>query len=503
VTIDRLGTVLLLGTVVLLVAVVAVQLTTRSGLPSLLLYLGLGLLLGERGLGLRFDDAELAGVLGYCALILILAEGGLTTRWDAIRPGVTAAGVLATAGVCVSIGVVAVTARLLLDLDWPLALLVGAVVSPTDSAAVFSVLRGVPLPERLVGLLEAESGFNDAPVVIAVVALTEVAGGRSSPSWWWLAGEAALELAVGALVGLAIGRVGVWLLARVALPASGLYPVAVLGLAFAAYGTAASLHGSGFLATYLCALVLGNVRLPHGAAVRGFAQGLGWLAQIGLFVLLGLLVDPARLPAQVLPAIIVGLVLLLLARPLSVLASVGPFRIPPREQVFLSWAGLRGAVPIVLATVPMAQRLPGSTRLFDLVFVLVVVFTLLQAPTLPLVARRLGIGAEVVTTNLDVESSPLGALDADVIYVRVGPGSRLHGVEIFELRLPDRANITLVIRGDGAFVPQPNTMLRHGDDLIVVAAAAVREQAERRLREVSAGGKLADWRRRPPPSRRG
>jgi cell volume regulation protein A len=499
VSIDQLGTVLLVGAAVLLVAVVAVRLTTRSGLPSLLLFLGLGLLIGEKGLGLRFDDAELTGVLGYCALILILAEGGLTTRWETIRPTVGAAAVLSTLGVCVSIGVVGVATRWLLGLDWPLALLVGAVVSSTDAAAVFSVLRRVPLPGHLGGLLEAESGFNDAPVVIAVVALATVAGGGRTQPWWGLVAEAALELVVGAAFGLLIGRVGAWVLARVALPASGLYPIAVLGLAFAAYGAAASLHGSGFLATYLCGLVLGNVRLPHGAAVRGFAEGLGWLAQIGLFVLLGLLANPARLPAQVLPAVIVGLVLLLLGRPLSVLVSLGPFRIPWREQAFLSWAGLRGAVPIVLTTVPMAQRVPGSTRLFDLVFVLVVVFTLLQAPTLPFVARRLAIVPDVVTTDLDVESSPLGALDADVIQVRVGTGSRLHGVEIFELRLPDRANITLVIRDGRPFVPQPSTMLRHGDDLIVVAAAAVRDQCERRLREVSTAGKLAGWRRPPPP----
>jgi cell volume regulation protein A len=498
VSVDELGTVLLVGAVVLLVAVAAVRLTTRSGLPSLLLFLGLGLLIGEKGLGLRFDDAELTGVLGYCALILILAEGGLTAHWDTIRPAVSAAAVLATLGTCVSVVVVGVAARLLLGLDWPPALLIGAVVSSTDAAAVFSVLRRVPLPERLVGILEAESGFNDAPVVIAVVALTGLAAGHGMHGWWWLLGEAALELVVGAAVGLAIGRLGAWVLPRTALPASGLYPIAVLGLAFAAYGAAATLHGSGFLATYLCGLVLGNVRLPHGAAVRGFAEGLGWLAQIGLFVLLGLLANPARLPAQVLPAVAVGLVLLLLARPLSVLASLGPFRVPLREQAFLSWAGLRGAVPIVLATVPMAQRVPGSTRLFDLVFVLVVVFTLLQAPTLPLVARRLGVGAQLSTTNLDVESSPLGALDADVIHVRVGPGSRLHGVEIFELRLPDRANITLVIRGGQAFVPEPTTMLRHGDELIVVAAADVHDLAEHRLREVSSAGKLAGWRQPPP-----
>jgi cell volume regulation protein A len=494
VTVDQLGLVALLGAAVLLVAVVAVRLTSSSGLPSLLLFLGLGLLVGEQGLGVRFDNAELTGLLGYCALVLILAEGGLTTRWETIRGSVPAAAVLSTVGVCVSVAVVGVAARLLLGVAWPVALLAGAVLSSTDAAAVFSVLRRAPLPGRLVGLLEAESGFNDAPVVIAVVALTGVAAGHGSQPWWWLVGEALVELVVGAAVGLGLGRAGVWVLARIALPASGLYPIAVMGLVFAAYGAASVLHGSGFLAVYVCALVLGNVRLPHGAAVRGFAEGLGWLAQIGLFVLLGLLANPARLPAQVLPAVGIGLVLLLLARPLAVLLTLTPFGVPLREQAFLSWAGLRGAVPIVLATVPITDRLPGSTRLFDLVFVLVVVLTLVQGPTLPYVARRLGIASDLPATDLDVESSPLGALDADVIHLRIGRVSRLHGVEIFELRLPDRANITLVIRDGKAFVPGPQTMLRHGDDLIVVAAATVREQAEHRLHEISRAGKLAGWR---------
>lgn len=499
-TTDQLGIALLVGSAVLLVAVAAVRMTASTGLPSLLLYLAIGLFIGERGLGLRFDDAQLTGVLGYGALILILAEGGLTTRWTAIRPAVPAAAVLATLGTCVSVAVVAVASHVLLHMEWTLALLVGAVVASTDAAAVFSVLRHVPLPNRLVGLLEAESGFNDAPVVIAVVAMTSLGGGAATRPWWLLAGEAALELLVGAVVGLGVGRLGALVLRRVALPATGLYPIAVVGLAFGTYGAATTLHGSGFLAVYVGCVVLGNARLPHGAAVRGFAEGLGWMAQIGLFVLLGLLASPARLPAQALPAIVIGLVLLLVARPASVAASVSWFRVPLREQAFLSWAGLRGAVPIVLATVPMAAQLPGSTRVFDLVFVLVVVFTLVQGPTLPWMARRLGVATEVSAFGLDLDSSPLGALDADVIQVRIGPRSRLHGVEIFELRLPERANITLVIRGGTAFVPQPTTMLRHGDELIVVAAMAVREQTERRLRDVSRAGKLAGW-RAPLPER--
>ncbi|MFN8076826.1 MAG: potassium/proton antiporter [Kineosporiaceae bacterium] len=498
-TIDRLGVVLLVASVVLLVCVVAVRLSVRSGLPSLLLYLGLGLLLGEDGIGrIGFDDTRLTAVLGYAALVVILAEGGLTTRWESIKPSVAPAALLATVGTSVSIVVTGVAAAWLLNTDLVFGLLVGAVLSSTDAAAVFSVLRRVPLPPRVTALLEAESGFNDAPVVIAVVALTSVAGGHSEHGLLFYAGEAVLELAVGGVVGVAVGWGGGWAIKRVALPASGLYPIAVLSLAVGAYGAAAVLHGSGFLATYLASLVLGNLRLPHRAAVRGFAEGLGWLAQIGLFVLLGLLATPSRMGGQVLAAVAIGLVLLLLARPLSVVASTVWFRVPWRQQVFLSWAGLRGAVPVVLTTIPVSAGLPGSGDIFDLVFVLVVLYTLVQGPTLPLVARVLGLAEDDRAVDLDVEASPLGALHADVLQVKVGPASRMHGVEVFELRMPAGANVTLVVRDGKSFVPTPRTMLRHGDDLIIVVPSAVRRATEERLREISAAGKLAMWRRERP-----
>jgi cell volume regulation protein A len=498
-TIEQLNLALLAGPIVLLAAVVAVRLSVGSGFPSLLIYLALGLVIGEGGLGLEFDNAELTSVLGYAALVLILAEGGLTTRWTMIRPAVAPAAVLATLGTCISVVVAAVGAHYLLFMDWPLALLLGAAISSTDAAAVFSVLRRVPLPPRLVGILEAESGFNDAPVVIIVIALTDVARGDKAHSLGYLLAEAGYELILGLVVGLLIGWIGAIGMRRVALPSSGLYPIAVLGLAVGAYGAAATLHASGFLAVYLASLVLGNSRLPHGVAVRGFAEGLGWVAQIGLFVLLGLLAAPSRLPAQIGTALIMGLVLLLVARPLSVFASVFWFRVPFREQLFLSWAGLRGAVPVVLATVPMAAGVEDSTRLFDLIFVLVVIFTLVQAPTLPWVAKRLELSDAIPTVGLDVESSPLGAQGADVLEAHIGPHSRLHGVEIFELRLPEGANVTLILRGGEALVPTPRTMLRHGDDIIVVASERVRDAAEDRLRMVSEGGKLSSWLSTDPP----
>jgi len=491
---DDLTWSLLIGSAVLLVAVAAVRISVRSGLPSLLIFLGIGLLLGENGLGISFDSEELTQVLGYCALVLILAEGGLTTRWSGIRNSVAPAAVLSTVGVFVSVGVVAVAARYVLNLDWTVALLIGAILSSTDAAAVFSVLRTVPLPRRLSGMLEAESGFNDAPVVILVVALAaESVPTAEHHPWWYVLLEAGVELVGGTVIGLLVGWAGAWLLRRVAGASSALFSIGVVSLVVLAYAIAATVHTSGFIAAYLSALVLGNLGLPHRAAVHSFSSALGSIAQIGLFIMLGLLASPTELPEQIGPAVLIGLVLLLVARPLSVLVSLTPFRIPLRDQAFLSWAGLRGAVPIVLATVPATLGTANAARIFNLVFVLVIIFTLVQAPTLPWVARRLGLAESVRSVDLDVETTPLETMGADVIQVTVGERSRLHGVELFELRLPPGANVTLVVRDGKGFVPQGQTVLRHGDQLLVVSTADVRHKAEQRIRDVDEGGRLAGW----------
>ena len=490
-TTSALGLILLTGAAVVLAAIVAARVAHGIGLPGLLLFLGLGLALGEAGVGVRFDDAGLAQALGLTALVLILAEGGLTTNWAHIRAAAPAALSLATVGVAVSVLVVAVAARWLLHAGWRDALLLGAVLAPTDAAAVFSVLRKLPLPPRLSGMLEGESGLNDPPAVLAVTLLSSLGGHLPAPAL--VAGEIVYELAAGAAIGLAAGLAGALGLRRVALPASGLYPIAILALIVAGYGAASIAHASGFLAVYVCALVLGNARLPHGPATRGFAEGVAWLAQIGLFVMLGLLASPARLPAQLLPALAVGTVLVLLARPAAVAGATMPLRVPWRHQAFLSWAGLRGAVPIVLATIPLNARVPGATRLFDIVFIVVVINTLLQGPTLPWAARRLKLTAPAEPLDVDVEAAPLEALHAGLLQAQIPPGSRLHGVEIFELRLPAQANIALIVRGGNGFVPAPTTTLHAGDRLLIVATAAARDQTERRLRAVGRAGKLAGW----------
>jgi cell volume regulation protein A len=497
-TVSNLDHSLLVGTLVLLVAVVAVRLSVHSGLPSLLLYVGIGVAIGEAGLGIRFNNAELTQVLGYTALILILAEGGLTTSWEGIRRTVAPAALLSTLGVVVSVFVVGVAAHYVMGVSWTVAFLLGAILAPTDAAAVFSVLRRVPLPRRLTGLLEAESGFNDAPVVILVVALAtqaspSIRGAGGLPTWWELVLMAIGELLGGAAIGLLIGYAGGHLMRRVGTSSSGLFSIGVVALTVLAYAASARLHVSGFLAAYLSALVLGNMRLPHRAAVRGFAQGLGWLAQIGLFVLLGLLVNPHQLTDQIRDAIVIGLALLIVARPLSVIVSLTPFRVPWRDQAFLSWAGLRGGVPIVLATIPLTLKTPAASELFNLVFVLVVIFTLIQAPALPWIARRLGVTDTDRALDLEVESTPLDELKAEVLQMNVGVTSKLHGVEVFELRLPPGANVTLIVRGGKGFVPAPQTSLRHGDQFLIVATAETRLVAERRVRQVSKRGRLAGW----------
>lgn len=447
--------------------------------------------MGQDGIGdVHFDNAELTQVIGYAALVVILAEGGLGTKWKEIKPALPAAAVLSTVGVAVSVGITAAGAHYLVGLEWRQALIIGAVVSSTDAAAVFSVLRKVPLPSRVTGVLEAESGFNDAPVVILVVAFS-TAG--PVDDWYVLLGEIALELAIGAAIGLAVGWLGAYGLRHVALPASGLYPIAVMAIAVAAYAAGAMAHGSGFLAVYLASMVLGNARLPHWPATRGFAEGLGWLAQIGMFVLLGLLVTPHDLLDDTWPAIVIGLVLTVVARPLEVILSLLPFRVPWPEKALLSWAGLRGAVPIILATIPMVNGVEDSQRIFNIVFVLVVVYTLIQGPTLPWLARKLRLGDSSEAADLGIESAPLERLQGHLLSVAIPGESRMHGVEVAELRLPTGSAVTLVVRDGESFVPLPTTVLRRGDELLVVATDPVRDAAEKRLRAVGHGGKLASW----------
>lgn len=486
-----LNLVLLAGTVVLVAAVASVRLASKAGLPTLLLYLAIGVRLGESGLGLEFEDAELVQVLGTVALAMILAEGGFTTDWRLIRPIAPLAGVLATVGVAVSVVVTSALAYWILDVDARTAILLGAVASSTDAAAVFAVLRRMPIRGRLRATVEAESGFNDPPVIILVTVVTSSAWAESGALG--ILGQIAFQLILGIALGFLVARAGLWLLARSALPASGLYPIATLAIAFLAFAIAGVAGASALMAIYVAGLTLGNAALPHRTTTTSFAEGLAWLAQIGLFVMLGLLASPARLWDALPAALVVGGTLTLLARPLSVVLCATPFRVPWRDQAFISWAGLRGAVPIVLATIPMSVGLPGATRIFDVVFLLVVLFTLVQGPTLPWVARRLGAAHGESPRELVIESAPLDELDAALLQFSVPVGSRLAGVEVAELRLPPGATVALLLRDQEIAAATPTTMLRPGDQVLIAAPRAKRHAIETRLTQVSELGRLARW----------
>ncbi|OXM71876.1 MULTISPECIES: potassium/proton antiporter [Amycolatopsis] len=484
----ELPVVLGLGSAVLLAAVLAVRFSTRLGLPSLLLYLAIGVLLGEAGFGIQFSDPFLTQALGLAALVMILTEGGLTTRWSAVKPALGQGVALSTVAVGLSIAITGPALHWLLGLDWRTALLWGAVLAPTDSAAVFSVLRSAGLPKRLVGALELESGINDAPAYIAVVVLAQ-----GTLVDWSLPLLVVYELGAGLALGLVLGFAGAWALRRAALPATGLYPLATVAVCVVAYSSGQLLHASGLLATYVAAVVLGNARLPHRSDTVSFAEGLGWLAQIGLFVLLGLFASPGRLLESIVPGLIAAAVLLLLARPVSVLVTQLPFRVPLREQVFLSWAGLRGAVPIVLAMIPLSEQMAGAQRLVDAVFVLVIVLTLVQGLTLGRLARILRLPGDAEPKEVQVDAAPLDELQAELLQVKIQPGSRLHGVYLSELRLPSGASLSLIVRDGRSFTPQRTDRLQRGDQILIVSTESAREAAERRIRAVDRAGPLARW----------
>ena len=488
-SLQQLYLALLIGGLVLLASIVGTRVASRVGFPSLLLFLLVGVVLGEDGLGLRFDDAELARNIGTAALAVILVEGGLTTWFTDIRKVLAPAAALATIGVVISTVVTAAGAHLLLRIDWQLALLLGAIVSSTDAAAVFSVLRVLPLPRVLPVCLRPSPDSTMRPLRFSYSCSVWCPSCSSqrvrSPFWYtnslaaprsgWPSGVSVLSHCAASRCrhpACTRSQLSGWRWSR-SPPPVALMPAVSSPL--------------------LAAVVLANSGLPHRSATRSFAEGVGWLAQIGLFVLLGLLVNPSELAGDVVAAIVVGLVLLLVARPLSVVGSLGWFRIPWREQVFLSWAGLRGAVPIVLATFPIVAGVADSYRLLNIVFMLVVVFTLVQGPSLRPIARWLGLISREATREIQVEVAPLDMLDAELLTMTVQPPSRLHNVTILELRLPEPAVITLIIRDGRTFVPIPDTRIETGDELLIVTTSKTRAAAESRLRAVSRRGKLAHW----------
>lgn len=453
----------------LLAAVLLSPVSRRLGVPMLLLFLGVGMLAGDEGLGgIPFDDYDTAFRLGSLALVLILFDGALNTRVSTLRRVAGPSLVLATLGVVLTAALTA-AAGLLLGLAPPVAVLIGCVVSSTDAAAVFNVLRGggIRLRGKTGPILEVESGINDPMAMMLTVVGTEYFVG-TRPDVGGTVGFLALQLAVGVVGGLAIGALGGLVLRGARLPAAGLYPVLTVAIALLAFGIASLLGGSGLLAVYVAGLVLGEGRLPYRAGVLRVHDALAWLAQLAMFLMLGLLVSPSSMVELADEGILVAGALILLARPIAVLLRLVPFAMALRERLFVAWVGLRGAVPIILATYPVLNDVPSAHEIFNVVFFVVLVNGFVPGATLARLARRWALSApSLVAPPASIEMVSLRDYQGDFHWCHVAPPSAVAGVPVRDVPLPPDCVVTLVLRGGRLIPPRGHTVLQPGDHVCV------------------------------------
>ena len=480
---------ILIASALLAAGLVASLIAGRVRVPSLVLFLGVGMLLGSDALGLiEFDDYELARTIGVVALALILFEGGLAAGFPEIRPSLGASVSLATIGTLITAVISGLVAAWLFDLSTLEGLLVGAILSSTDGAAIFAILRGSTLRRRLARTLEGESGFNDPVAVLLVVGFIEWI---QQPDYG-IADMLLLsvqELGTGLAVGLVIGWLAVQGFRRARLATGGLYPVASLATAGLAYGLADTLHGSGFLAVYLAGLALGSTTIPAKRTVVAFHEGLSWVAQLGMFLTLGLLVFPSQLVDVWLEGTVLAIVVVAVARPVATFVATAWFPFSFGERVVLGWAGLRGAVPVVLATFPVIEGVEGSLDFFNFVFFAVVLSTLLQGTTFEGLARRLGVTTtEPALPRPIADVGTIRRMGAEVLDFPLAPGDAVVGARVRDLALPRDAVVNVIVRGDLAIPPRGSTRLHEGDRLYLLFS----EEAARRVPEL-----LERWRNGP------
>lgn len=456
----------------LAVSVVFSRASERFGVPVVLAFLFLGMLAGSEGIGgIEFHDAQLAYRLGTAALVLILFDGGLNTRVASVRRVAAPALLLASVGVVGTAALVAFAAYAL-GVPWSVAILVGAVVSSTDAATVFAVLRGssLSLKRRVGTTLEVESGINDPMAVILTIALTERLLHPAEFDGWQFALGIGVQFALGLAIGVAGGFSSRWLLQRVSLSAGGLYPVLTIGLVCLVFGGTTVLNGSGFLAVYIVGLILGDGPLPYRHGLLRVHDAVAWLAQVAMFLVLGLLVFPSRLVEVAGAGLLLAAFLAVVARPLVVAACLLPFRYPPREIAYIGWVGLRGAVPIVLATYPLLRGAPEAEWVFDIVFFIVVSNALLPGGTVAWVTRRLGLQShepEPPRAVLEIQSAQ--PLSGDLRSFYVEPALPACGIALSELPFPAGAAATLLVRGNELIAPKGDTVLQPGDHVYVFA----------------------------------
>ncbi|WP_164215794.1 potassium/proton antiporter [Virgibacillus sp. YIM 98842] len=457
--------------IILITSILSVQFSVRINAPSLIFFISLGMIVGGELLGLvSFDDPAIAQLIGMMALVIILFDGGMKTNWQTIRPVAFPALSLATIGVFITSIILGAAAKLIFDFSWPEALLMGAIVGSTDAAAVFAMLQGRNITKRLEATLEAESGANDPMAVFLttsfIAMITAEGNGIIALIWdfFW-------QMGIALLLGLFIGKLGSKALYRITLSSSGLYPLLAISFAFFAFSVSELANASGLLAVYVSAIVIGNSGLKQRNAILRFNEGFTWIAQIGLFFILGLIVIPSDLFSIpiILQGLLLSVILMLAARPIAVFISVAGMKFSLKEKVFLSWAGLRGAVPIVLALFPMLAGLEYSQLYFNIIFFIVLTSVVIQGSTMQFAANKLGLVTSddaIPLHTMDLLS--VGKKDLEIVEYFINDKHIVTGKSIKQIELPDKANIILIIRHGETIPPTAETVLQKEDILYIL-----------------------------------
>ncbi|RWZ60174.1 potassium/proton antiporter [Halobacillus fulvus] len=475
---------LLLVALLLLSGVMVAKFSSRWGIPSLILFIMIGMIIGSDGLDIvYFSDVGTAQIVGILALIIILFEGGLHTKWATVRSVAIPSLSLATFGVMITSFIVGLCAYFLFDLSFLEGMLFGAIVGSTDAAAVFAALKERNIKAKMGATLEAESGTNDPMAVFLTLSLIELIM-MPDRSFWLLIPTFFLQMGLGIIFGVLIGKLASFTINRIKLDSSGLYPILSVAFALITYSVTAFVGGSGFLAVYVAALVVGNSELTYRYSIFQFNEGFAWMSQILMFVILGLLVFPGEVftPTIMFNGFLLALVLILVARPVAVFLSLIKMKYSVKEKMFLSWAGLRGAVPIVLATFPIVNGLENSQLIFNLVFFIVLTSALVQGSSITLVAKWLKLmGPKKDVPHHSIELISMGKAKAEMIQYQTNPESYIVGKKLHEVSFPNRANISAIIRDNQVVTPYGETEIKAGDFLYILVEAKYKDQLRKVL----------------------
>lgn len=471
---------LLILSILFFLSILAGKASSRYGVPALLLFLGVGILFGSDGLGIQFENIQVANSIGTVALCIILFSGGLDTKISEIRPILPQGIILATSGVLLTALVTGVVIWWVLGMTMASAgislltsLLLASTMASTDSASVFSILRAknLHLKNNLRPMLELESGSNDPMAYILVITLIDLIKLSNAPNYWVVGGTLILQLGIGALLGFALGKLAVRIINRIKIGNDSLYPILIFTFCIFIFSLTYFSKGNGFLAVYIGGLVIGNSKFVHKRSSLGFFDGLAWMSQLIMFLTLGLLVNPHELIPIIIPGLIISFLMIFVTRPFTVFLSLLPFRkMPFKDKTFVSWVGLRGAVPIIFAIYPLVENVPNAKLIFNIVFLCTLVSLVVQGTSLPLVARWLNLAEEPKqmnkVRNFDVDFST--DIKLVTTEIEITPKILENGNQLMHLSLPDNTLVVMVNRDNNYFVPTGQTILEEKDKILII-----------------------------------